>query len=295
MFKARKRISLCIVLAAACTLLAFAPTAGACPGADLTYSVADAEAIGAAVVCLTNVERTSRGLAPLTRESRLASAAADHSRDMATKEYFSHTSKDGAELRDRVERTGYPWSSLGENIAAGQQTARSVMLAWMKSEGHCESILSGSYEEIGVGVAPSSDQYGIYWTQDFGSRSSGGDADASGGCPFSQLAHPPEDSTGGGCAAAAASAPGGLRLTSLRKVSRTRVRVAGKLTASSCCTRVVFRVMRGKRKATTSKQLCSRNFVLRLRAPGGRGTLRVTASVAGSDSKSSISLRKSPR
>src|SRR5204863_3708451 len=57
--------------------------------------------------------------APVAWNDKLTLAAEGHSQDMAAKNYFSHTSADGRTLADRVDATGYAWSSLGENIAAG--------------------------------------------------------------------------------------------------------------------------------------------------------------------------------
>ena len=58
-----------------------------------------------------------------------------------------------------------------ENIAAGQRTPAAVMTAWMNSAGHKANILNCSSAAIGVGIGRSTaSTYGIYWTQDFGTR-----------------------------------------------------------------------------------------------------------------------------
>ena len=49
----------------------------------------------------------------------LTLAAYGHSKDMADRNYFDHTSLDRRVLSDRINATGYAWSSIGENIAAG--------------------------------------------------------------------------------------------------------------------------------------------------------------------------------
>ncbi|MEO3860047.1 CAP domain-containing protein [Acrocarpospora sp. B8E8] len=117
------------------------------------------------VVRLTNVERAKAGCRPLTHEARLHTAARGHSADMSAKNYFSHDSKDGRSFVDRIKATGYSFSSIGENIAQGQQTAASVIKDWMGSQGHRENILNCSYTQIGVGYVAAG---GPYWTQDFG-------------------------------------------------------------------------------------------------------------------------------
>lgn len=56
--------------------------------------------------------------------------------------------------------------TVGENIAAGQQTPAEVMNAWMNSQGHRENIMNSSFGQIGVGVVKGG-SYGIYWVQMF--------------------------------------------------------------------------------------------------------------------------------
>ena len=58
-------------------------------------------------------------------------AAEQHSLDMATQNYFSHTGSDGSGLEDRAANNGFYTFPLGENIAAGYISIQSVVLAWM--------------------------------------------------------------------------------------------------------------------------------------------------------------------
>lgn len=103
-------------------------------------------------------------------DGSLQVAARAHSQDMATQNYFSHTSLDGRTFSQRIASAGYsgpyPW---GENIAAGMSTPQAVVTAWMGSAGHCKNIMSGNYGAIGVGYGfAAGSSYGHYWTQDFG-------------------------------------------------------------------------------------------------------------------------------
>lgn len=107
--------------------------------------------------------------APLAWNGKLFDAAAGHSADMATQNYFSHTSLDGRTFDQRITAAGYGWSSIAENIAAGQTSAASVMSAWMASAGHCSNIMNSSLTEVGVAcVSSSSSTYHTYWTMDLG-------------------------------------------------------------------------------------------------------------------------------
>lgn len=107
--------------------------------------------------------------APLAWNSKLFDASAGHSADMANNNYFSHTSRDGRTFDQRISATGYSWSRLGENIAAGQESVASVMAAWMASPGHCSNIMGVNYTEVGVAcVINNSSTYRTYWTMDLG-------------------------------------------------------------------------------------------------------------------------------
>lgn len=105
----------------------------------------------------------------LTLDTKLRCAARNHARDMATQNYFSHTSLDGRQFFQRITDAGYTWTSVGENIAAGQATAASVVAGWMTSTGHCNNIMNGTYKHLGVGYAYKvTATYDHYWVQDFG-------------------------------------------------------------------------------------------------------------------------------
>jgi len=110
-------------------------------------------------------------VAPLTFNLQLRDAARGHSQDMATKNYFSHTSLDGRTPDQRVRQAGYTGGTIAENIAAGDSTAQAVVDGWMQSTGHCENIMSGDLRVIGIGYAfNQSSTYSYYWTQNFGGR-----------------------------------------------------------------------------------------------------------------------------
>ena len=56
--------------------------------------------------------------------------------------------------------------AAAENIAAGSNTAESVVNQWMNSEGHRNNIMNPDYTKLGVGMAKGG-SYGTYWTQCF--------------------------------------------------------------------------------------------------------------------------------
>ncbi|RZL13195.1 MAG: CAP domain-containing protein [Pedobacter sp.] len=100
-------------------------------------------------------------VAPLSWNDQLAVAALNHSTDMYTNNFFSHTSSNGNTLGTRITAAGYKWSAVAENIAMGQKDEQAVVTAWFNSEGHCKNLMNASYKEIGAA------KKGSYWTQDF--------------------------------------------------------------------------------------------------------------------------------
>lgn len=117
-------------------------------------------------VALTNQYRAAAQCQPLKISAQLTSAASAHSQDMAGNNFFSHTGSDGSLPWDRIKRTGYTYSSAGENIAAGYYTAESVVQGWYNSPGHRANMLNCNYTEIGIAYA-NGGTYGRYWTQVF--------------------------------------------------------------------------------------------------------------------------------
>lgn len=107
---------------------------------------------------------------PLTMDPNLRCAGRMHSKDMADRDFFSHTNPDNESPWDRMDKAGYgAYSNAGENIAAGSPDAAGTMDQWMNSDGHCANIMNPDFEHIGVGYHPGG-QYGHLWTQVFGAK-----------------------------------------------------------------------------------------------------------------------------
>ncbi|WP_229491413.1 CAP domain-containing protein [Massilia sp. HP4] len=107
---------------------------------------------------------------PLRWNPALGDAALAHSRDMATRRYFSHRAGDGSQAAERALRAGYSWRRVGENIAFGQRSPREAVEGWLDSPGHCANIMNRDFTEMGAayGVTPQRQTGIIYWTQVFG-------------------------------------------------------------------------------------------------------------------------------
>lgn len=143
---------------------------------------------------LINSERKTRGLSALGLDDRLSRIARDHSRDMASRSYFSHDSPEGRDFSFRYRKQGYSCAirtgntihSGAENIALGhvyrsirtvngvasydwytpEQMARKTVQGWMNSPGHRRNILTPHWQNQGIGIAIAPDGT-VYVTQNF--------------------------------------------------------------------------------------------------------------------------------
>ncbi len=125
------------------------------------------------VVTLVNAQRATAGLAPFTVHPVLVAEAQRFSSVQAALGTLSHRGNDGSTPGQRLRRAGYTWRALGENLAAGQQTADEVVTAWMHSPSHRAVILNPKTREIGIGRTILMDDpagYYSYWVLETGRR-----------------------------------------------------------------------------------------------------------------------------
>ena len=101
----------------------------------------------------TNIHRNSNGgLSALSINSQLNDAAELKLQEMFSEQYFEHISPAGEGPSDKVDRAGYAYIAVGENLALGNFEDDKVLLqGWMDSPGHRENILS-NFTEIGIAV-----------------------------------------------------------------------------------------------------------------------------------------------
>jgi uncharacterized protein YkwD len=107
-------------------------------------------------------------VAPLRVSRALHEAATAHARDMARRNYFDHRAPDGSQPRDRVRRTGYRWTLIGENIAFGPESVAEAVAGWLASPGHCANIMDPRFRDTGIAVATGRKRGHVYWVQEFG-------------------------------------------------------------------------------------------------------------------------------
>jgi uncharacterized protein YkwD len=132
-----------------------------------TISADDAEKT---VFCLTNDERTSRGLAAYTWNSKVATAARKHANAAVAQKWWvngadPHVTPGGTTTpTSRVRAEGYCPSgssrihenvywAWGNPVSFAATTPRDAVTWWMNSSGHRANILDSGLKELGVGVA----------------------------------------------------------------------------------------------------------------------------------------------
>jgi uncharacterized protein YkwD len=156
-----------------------------CAGASTAIAASTRPALRAAVVCLINQQRTSRGLPALAADSKLDRSAQGWTNDMVSHHEFT----EGANFAERITAAGFHWSQAGENIATGFPTPASVVVGWMRSTGHCQNILDPAFRYVGTGVSAGATIVSPgTWTQDFGllmgQRPPSVDRAPAAGCPY---------------------------------------------------------------------------------------------------------------
>ena len=120
---------------------------------------------------------------PLAMNETLLKTARDHSKDMYDRGYFDHTSPDGKRFMQRIKDSGYAFSAIAENIAAGSKHTPAelqdllVVDSDTPERGHRCNIFGLHKEtlklrEVGVGIyaneKKNTDDLTLLLTQDFG-------------------------------------------------------------------------------------------------------------------------------
>ena len=152
---------------------------GACASTSANPSRSNLRRMSAAILCLLNAERRSKGLAPVHGNRKLRRAAHGWASRMVAARFFAHESGNST-LQSRVKKTGYVRGNwvLGENIAwgsGGLATPRAIVNGWMNSPAHRANILYGRFRDIGIGIrlgAPGANlSGGATYVTDFGRHS----------------------------------------------------------------------------------------------------------------------------
>ena len=113
-----------------------------------TYATYTPTGDTAEVLRLVNQERAKYGLKALKAIVTLDQACLARANE-ATR-VFAHNRPDGSYFSTVFANYGLSYSTVGENLAAGQETPKDVVAAWMNSPDHRKNILKADYEYMGV-------------------------------------------------------------------------------------------------------------------------------------------------
>ena len=116
------------------------------------------------VLTIVNERRAEQGLAPLTMNYTVVSAAKVRAAELT--QSFSHTRPNGTSCFTVLDEVGVDYWTAGENIALGYSSPEGVMNAWMNSEGHRANIMNPNYTQIGIACYYDSNS-GYNWVQCF--------------------------------------------------------------------------------------------------------------------------------
>lgn len=135
---------------------------------SLTFDAAALEAESQLIMYLSNTYRELNGLSAQEWCDKAATAAFQHSDNMAKNNFFSHLDPQRKRAINRLNGLGVIPRCWAENIAAGQLDGMEAFMDWISSPGHRKNILIERNTKIGVGgtVCAGSDYY-VYWTQVF--------------------------------------------------------------------------------------------------------------------------------
>lgn len=98
---------------------------------------------------ISNQQRVNAGLAPLSLNSQLSSAAQAKAADMFAKDYWAHVAPDGTTPWSFIYGAGYNYQTAGENLAKNFNTSGGVVNGWMASQAHKDNILNTTYQDVG--------------------------------------------------------------------------------------------------------------------------------------------------
>ncbi len=125
---------------------------GSCIFDELKATERNRDLVERSQFCLTNLHRVRSGVGPVAIDTRLMAAARDHSIDMISRGFYSHTNPEGLGPFARATAAGYPFGT-GENIATAQEgTAQKLLDLLRNSQAHNDNMLASQYKAAGIGV-----------------------------------------------------------------------------------------------------------------------------------------------
>jgi uncharacterized protein YkwD len=121
-----------------------------------------------------NEQRAAAGLKPVELDGATVALARDRSNDMATRNYFSHTTPEGEKFLGMLSQRGIGYKYAGEILARNNypdaQAPGTAMTTYLNSAPHKAILMDGRYNLVGVGYARSDEDSMHYFTVIFVQR-----------------------------------------------------------------------------------------------------------------------------
>ncbi len=126
---------------------------------------------GEQLIWYINEARRQAGLNEVVLTNLLSQAAKQHTNDMATNAFTSHTGSDGSPPYERLARVGYREGGYaGETTAWGFRTGREAVEFWLESPPHRAILLNPLATNVGVAQTTNYNAPSVwYWTAEFAS------------------------------------------------------------------------------------------------------------------------------
>lgn len=111
----------------------------------------EAESPSRQIINLTNKLRAEHNLTRLSSNSKLEEAAQAKAEAIFENQSFQHNLPE-SNFYEFVDRTGYRYDSLGENLAIDLDDPKIIVEKWMNSPLHRDNLLDPRHQEIGVAM-----------------------------------------------------------------------------------------------------------------------------------------------
>ncbi|MFV1529354.1 MULTISPECIES: CAP domain-containing protein [unclassified Phaeobacter] len=157
-----------ILIAGLMTLVAAcAPAPDGSTGGSV-YRIRNADKVQLRMLDSVNALREAAGKPIVQLNPQLTAAAATHSRDMSVQNRPWHFGSDGSSPLDRVARTGFTGTMIGETISETYETELQTLTAWMEQPATRAVIMDAKARTMGFSWFQESNGK-IWWTLVMGS------------------------------------------------------------------------------------------------------------------------------
>lgn len=93
----------------------------------------------------------------------LGESSQRYAEELAQRDEISHQGVVHRSLRQRLAAVGYAMSMAGENLSGGAESLDQVLLQWLSSPVHCDSLMSADFADVGLACVQQAGRFGHFW------------------------------------------------------------------------------------------------------------------------------------